>query len=415
MKSSVSQYLKRFEPVYAVNASLKAMRDRWQSRAISRQYRSLCKRVAVSYTLSHATAAVRQRLRVRGIHLESQAKGALRLLWVGADPSQDQSGMLTALAKFGRVASFCDERGSYLQEFPTGSIARNSALLVDRVRELKHSQGLDILIGQMWGNTMSAGALRKIQALGVATVNIAMDDRLPWNWRPYRGNWIGARGLCPGLDLTLTSSHECCERYWCHGYPSVYWPFGSDPELFVPAAKREPVVCFIGGNYGVRRSLVRHLTRSGIPLVIYGPGWPNGPVGAVRMAELFGSSLIVLGVGTVGHRRDLCTLKLRDFDATMAGALYITSRNEDLYPLFAENAEIVFYDNFREAAEKIRYYLDRPEEAMAIGNAAAARARREHTWERRLDFAFDLLGVRIPGSDFVVRWRPAETQTLHPY
>jgi spore maturation protein CgeB len=125
----------------------------------------------------------------------------------------------------------------------------------------------------------------------------------------------------------------------------------------------------------------------------FGRGLPNGPATAEQSAEIFGRSRIILGVGNIAYNDDIFTLKLRDFDATMAGALYITHRNPDLLRLFEEGREIECYLTIDECIQKVRHYLAHREQRIRIAAAGAARARREHTWERRIATAFAAIGL----------------------
>ena len=90
---------------------------------------------------------------------------------------------------------------------------------------------------------------------------------------------------------------------------------------------------------------------------VFGPGFPSGMISAQKTAEVFSHAKIVLGIGYVAYSRKVCTLKLRDFDAMFTGALYITSRNEDLEELFKENEHISYYDSKESLLEKINYFL----------------------------------------------------------
>jgi spore maturation protein CgeB len=93
------------------------------------------------------------------------------------------------------------------------------------------------------------------------------------------------------------------------------------------------------------------------------------------------------------------TLKLRDFDATMAGAMYITHRNPDLLKIFSEGVDIECYLTEREAVEKIKRYLENPEVCAQMGERAALKARSFHTWQQRLEEAFLALGVWESGAE----------------
>ena len=124
-----------------------------------------------------------------------------------------------------------------------------------------------------------------------------------------------------------------------------------------------------------------------------GGGWPNGYVNAQQNAALSKRARIVLGVGAVGHCPDVYTLKLRDFDALMTGALYVTHRNPDLCRIFVEGEELDCYETPKEAAEKIRYYLDHAKERERIGQAGQQKVIARDTWDARLGATFLQLGL----------------------
>ena len=175
----------------------------------------------------------------------------------------------------------------------------------------------------------------------------------------------------------------------------IFWPLASDPGVFTPnpGDKREIDVLFIGNKYGIRESIVQDLNKLHIQVECYGAGWPNGSSTAEQSAALFKRAKIILGVGTVGYCEDVFTLKLRDFDAPMAGALYLTHRCEDLSKIFKEGVEIECYDNTKEAAQKIKYYLENLSELSQIAMAGNTRAQSHHTWDYRLGSTFMRLGI----------------------
>ena len=131
----------------------------------------------------------------------------------------------------------------------------------------------------------------------------------------------------------------------------------------------------------------------GVNVECYGAGWPNGPATAEHSAALFKRARIILGVGTVGHCEDVFTLKLRDFDAPMSGALYLTHRNADLARLYQEGVEIECYATPEEAARKIHHYLARPADLSRIAKAGHAKALSRDTWVCRLEETFSRLGL----------------------
>ena len=134
---------------------------------------------------------------------------------------------------------------------------------------------------------------------------------------------------------------------------------------------------------------------------VHGPGWPAGAVEAKEVAELFSRAKIILGVGTCGYTNDIFTMKLRDFDAPMAGALYLTHRNPDLFPFFEEDKEIFFYETPKEAAEKLAQYITNPEFIADRGRLAAIKARMDHTWDKRICEILQEIGILKSTSHYL--------------
>jgi hypothetical protein len=244
----------------------------------------------------------------------------------------------------------------------------------------------------MVAQSLAVDALRQVRRMGIPVLNIAMDDRLTdhWGWRG--ATRLGAIGLAPAVDLVLQTTPEYVPRYLADGHPAIFWPFGSDPDLFKPAATKRFDVCFVGNNYGWRASLIRDIERGGVRVECFGSGFPNGHIDAGRVAEVFGQSRIVLGVGTVAHSRRIVTLKLRDFDGPMSGSLYMTTENPDLRALFAVGEEIEMYRTPADCLALIKRYLADDEARERIAGAGRSRALRDHTWRQRIRQAFRWLG-----------------------
>jgi len=220
-----------------------------------------------------------------------------------------------------------------------------------------------------------------------------MDDRHVFRGRKRKDEWMGSLGLVNSLDLVLTTTPEACLWYTVEGCPAIYWPEASDPNLFYPMDTPKVYdVCFVGANEGIRQKIVRAIRKRGINVECYGNGWPNGRISTRDIPNLFASSKIVLGVGTIGYCTDFYSLKLRDFDAAISGSMYLTHANPDLELLFEIGKEIVCYKSPKECADKCVYYLSNEYERKAIAKAGLARCLREHTWKIRFEKLFQVLG-----------------------
>lgn len=368
---------------------------------LNSQYKFKANASSYVYKESDALTQFNQRLIHYRPTFRPVSKGTLRLFWLGANQSQDESGFLQALRRVCNVTVFKNIEGGYgiwyglkNSKFEEIRSANDEALIAQIIRAQAEG-GIDLLLGQMWAGLISKEALSKVQSMGIPVVNIAMDDRLPVHWSTYKGIRLGSIGLSPGTDMVLTTCSETCLWYGIEHCPAMFWPLASDPSLFAPSKEqiRDIDVLFIGNCYGIRGEIVSYLQQNGINVECYGRGWANGYANAAQNTALSKRARIILGIGTVGHCKDVYTLKLRDFDALMTGALYITHRNPDLCQIFQEGKEIECYESPQELAKKIKYYLDNPLEIKRIGNAGQLKAVTYHSWDERLITTFRHLGM----------------------
>jgi spore maturation protein CgeB len=88
-------------------------------------------------------------------------------------------------------------------------------------------------------------------------------------------------------------------------------------------------------------------------------------------------------------------VRLRDFEAPMSGAFYMTEYCEELAEFFKPDEEIVYFKDADELAEKAKYYLANPIERERIRIKGMIRARLRHTWHARFEQVFTKMG--LPG------------------
>jgi len=388
--------------IYAINAALKARQNSLKIKTLYEDYRKKADSTGVKYNEKKISEQVKIGLIKRKVYIQKKEPGKLRIFWVGANYNQDMSGFLQGLKTFGEVVIFKNAEGGYGLLWPQTSktklsaeevIKTNSEILLKQV-ELALKQGnLDLLMGQMWADVLDVSVLVKIQKMGIPTINVSMDDKLPDLWRREKGKLMGSAGLANGLNLVLTTSPDTCLWYLIEGCPAIYWPLASDPDMFYPRGEKIYDVVFVGSKYGIRGKLVGAIRKAGVKVEAYGQGWPNGFINAQKIAEVFGKAKIILGTGNVAYNKDILTIKLRDFDATMSDALYITHRNPDLLKLFKEGKEIECYDEINECIEKIKFYLAHPEKLEAIADAGYKKARENYTWEKNIGNALRIIGL----------------------
>lgn len=402
---NLKEIAKKSSFLYWINAKIKCYELRRDSALLADDYKKRAVASAFIYEPEAAIQEFRRRHRVYRPDFVPRASGTLRVFWIGTNKNQDESGFIQSLQRLCNVTVFNNIEGKYglwsgnpsAQKAPSFAEIRqaNEQSLLQQIAQAINKDGIDLLIGQMWTQRISKEALAKVQAMGIPVINISMDDRLPVHWTRKDGIRLGSVGLAPGLDMVLTTSSETCLWYGVENCPALFWPLASDPGIFTPAqdAVRDIDVLFIGNKYGVRGEIVRYLESRGVTVDCYGGGWPNGYVNAEQMAVLSKRARIILGVGTVGHCPDVYTLKLRDFDAPMSGALYLTHRNPDLCRLYSEGEEIECYDTPKEAFKKIRFYLDHLSDLERVAKNGQQKAISMHTWDHRLATTFEQLGL----------------------
>lgn len=394
--TNLRERLKRNRLFRALNAALK---NRQLERRAKTQAAEYASRLAAWTPL--AVSDVRSMLEAR---MAAAGTSSLRhlsrppvIFLVGTYYEQESAGFIQALERCGPVVRLVTREHRYGLRPPAGIrdraiIEENSRQIVEQVAAAHSRHHVDVLVGTMVAQSLGMEALQHVRRTGMPVLNIAMDDRLPEHWESDGDRRLGAIGLAPATDLVLHTMREYIPRYLVEGHPAVFWPFGSDPELFRPLGRKRYDVSFVGNNYGWRSVLISHLQSAGVHVECFGSGFSNGHIDAPAVARAFGESRIVLGVGTVAHSRRVVTLKLRDFDAPMSGSLYLTTENPDLRDLFEVGREIEMYRSPAHCLQLIRHYLSHPAEREAVAAAGRRRAMRDHTWTRRIHDALGLLG-----------------------
>jgi spore maturation protein CgeB len=116
------------------------------------------------------------------------------------------------------------------------------------------------------------------------------------------------------------------------------------------------------------------------------------------LVKTYSQSRLSLGFAAAGNShlsgQRLRHLRLREFEAPMSGALYLTEDQPELAEYFEPGKEVLTYTDAGDLLEKARYYLAHQEESERIRRAGFVRARAHHTWQHRFRELFGVLGLR---------------------
>jgi hypothetical protein len=319
-----------------------------------------------------------------------------------------------------------------------------SQRLVDRFREESRGGRFDLVFAYLMDGMVEPEAIDEIHGSGVPTCNFSCNNVHQFDL---------VDGLSPHFDLSLHSERDVGEKFRSVGATPLWWPMAANPRYAHPVdVPRRLGASFVGANYALRAEYALHLLDNGVDLHLFGPRWTlpgrvrrlkrrvrrdltlavalaaptlrrqaaatagaaridvtrrlaleypgnlHGSVGDDEVIELYSSSCVSLGFLEVfdGHdpsRPVVRHLRLREFEAPMSGALYLTNYSDELAELFEPDTEVLVWRDRHELLEKVRYYTAHPEAGEPIRRAGRERALACHTYARRFERLFSELGL----------------------
>lgn len=229
-------------------------------------------------------------------------------------------------------------------------------------------------------------------------VDWAPDDS--WKFRE------SSRFLLPHVDLHCTTYPETAVAANAAGLGRVIvtqWAANA-ADLMPPKPARDCSipVSFVGTAYGNRRRWIAGLKRRGIDVACFGQGWQSGPLTDERVKEVirdsaislnFADSGLVFEGGRIGRSRQI---KARTFEVPGLGGFLMTEDADRLAEFYRPDRELVLFRDLDSLVERIRYFLEHPEERDTIAQAGYERTRAEHTYEKRLGAVME--AVRLARS-----------------
>lgn len=318
------------------------------------------------------------------------------ILFIGTDQRQDNSGFYQALLSQGfPVLPFTTAEGEWGQY--KSSELRRKEKNGKRLKELLENNDINCVIMQAWGASFDVEEFCSLkEQYKLFVINIDMDSRLIYkkilSFDKYNS---GILEISKCSDLVLVNTREIVEWYCKEGIPAIYFPLASSSIFYYPIQNEEKIydVGFIGSSYGIRGDEIRYLQSQGINVEARGNGWPNGTIAFEENNRFFNRCRIVLGIGNISYCKKFFNPKLRDYDAPMSGAVYITNRTPELENDYIEDKEIVLMDNWADGARKIKELLLNEEKMQNIRTAAHVAARDRHSYELQLKNLFNMLNL----------------------
>ncbi len=304
-----------------------------------------------------------------------------------------------------------------------------SALVWKQVQEAHARQPLDLFFSYFYDACITPEIVEAINGLGVPTVNWYCNGSFQLHL---------VRAISPHYRYCLVPEKFRLKDYEAMGAHPIYCQEAANPDFYKPYdVPREFDVAFVGQAYGERPQAVADLIEAGIDVRVWGPGWtdltkqgqrdrqtirmrlgklkrmvlgqplpgvvtlPAHNVGGVlsddEMVKTFSRAKINLGFSSCGdtHRGEerIVQVRLRDFEVPMSGGFYLVEHMDELGEFFELGREIETYRDFSELRDKVRFYLQHDDARETIRRAGFARARRDHTWQKRFEMAFERIGL----------------------
>jgi len=295
-------------------------------------------------------------------------------------------------------------------------------LLKDVKKEEKKSH-IDLFFSYFYSASILPEVIDKIRDMGIVTVNFYCNNIHQFNL---------VSEIAPHYDYCMVPEKEALQKYIDIGANPIHIQMAANPDIYKPYPReREYDVTFVGQNYLNRQDYLEYLYKNGIDVYVWGPGWKNalspnakgiinklkskiglsksilpktnidGPLSDEELIKMYSRSKISLNFSEVVVSDQNYSpgaikrhIRLRDFEAPMSGAFYITGYQDELKEYYEIDKEIVCYNTKEELLEKIRYYLKHQDEAEAIRIAGRKRALKDHKWENRFKELFNKIGLK---------------------
>jgi spore maturation protein CgeB len=259
-------------------------------------------------------------------------------------------------------------------------------------------------------------------------------------------------GISPYFDFCLHSERDAREKFLKVGANPIWFQMAANPKYFFPQKlKKEIPISFVGMNYAKRARYIGYLLENNCVVEVFGPGWFfskkdrfkrwlrrdldlflslinsnlnyqakysnyaaeidyyrvlyskheshfHMPISDEEMVNLYSKSNISLGFIDVFLNHDPTQiptfhLHLREFEAPMCGALYLTGFCDEILEFYEPDKEILLYKNEYELLDKTKYFLKHDSEANKIRQSGRKRALNCHTYAHRFKQLFNQLGL----------------------
>lgn len=169
---------------------------------------------------------------------------------------------------------------------------------------------------------------------------------------------------------------------------------GFNPKRFFPTnTHRNYAFSFVGSYYPNRDELLKAVVQPEFSGIIIGDFRRSAyeevkqlntqqQISISQVNELYNATQININVH---HKQSIEGLNVRTFEIQGSGNLQLVERQKVAVELFRDEENILLYDSVEEFRDKMRYYLNHPEQQQFLRANAYTNALQFHTWKHRME------------------------------
>lgn len=280
----------------------------------------------------------------------------------------------------------------------------------------------DLCFFLLFGSDIMKETVKKITDSGIRTFNWFADDK--WRFDNFSKEWA------PLFTWISTDQPERVKDYHKIGYKNVIvGGWGCNHDLYKPLNLPKIYdVTFVGQPHGDRKKIVSAIKKAGINIECFGRGWPNGKVSQDEMIKIFNQSKINLNFSKCSGSYDLKhiikifisvknnkiiinsplswipnlksliarsqnEIKGRNFEIPGCKAFLISGYAEGLEKFYELDKEVVCFYDKKDLINEIKFYLAHEKEREEIAEAGYKRTMNFHTYEKRFNNIFKIMGL----------------------
>lgn len=196
--------------------------------------------------------------------------------------------------------------------------------------------------------------------------------------------------LGDAVDLNISWDNPSSPFHDQYKYPNnhVHLFVPQDPKLFYKTENRDIGISFIGGiNNEERHGYLSHaINTHKLPIVVKG-GQRNEKLSEEQYAQLIRRSKI--SINFPWSNGSFWQTKGRIFEVFAVGGLLMERKNPSTPKLFIPNKDYVEYDSPDDFVEKVKYYLNKPEECDIIAQQGYETYQSKYTAKHFWNAIFD--------------------------